>query len=146
MQKPNLDIMKAAIEAAELDRTPFGAVLAMGDEIFVTAANQTKELNDPTAHAGILAIRRLADHIKQTDLSGFTLYSTCEPCPMCMSAVIWAGIDTVFFGCDIPEISHYMDQIEIRTEDIARNSFVDITVRGGILTGDCNQLLEKYSR
>ncbi|CAN5273302.1 hypothetical protein BH23BAC3_BH23BAC3_01980 [soil metagenome] len=146
MQKPNLEIMRAAIEIAEQNKNPFGAVLAMGDEIFVTAANQTKELNDPTAHAEILAIRRLAHQIKKTDLSGFTLYSTCEPCPMCMSAVIWAKIETVFFGCEIPEISHYMDQIQVRADEIRQFGFFDITVRGGILTGECHQLLEKYSR
>lgn len=137
--------MKAAIEIAEKHQTPFGAALAMGDELFVTAANQTGELHDPTAHAEVMAIRKLGEHLKKTDLSGFTLYTTCEPCPMCMSAAIWAKIDTIFYGCDIPLIAKYMDQINLRADKIVGYSFTDIRVRGDIMGQECEILLKNHA-
>src|SRR6056297_4206519 len=145
MIKPNIRIMKAAIEIAEENGTPFGAALAMGDEIFVTAANQTKTLHDPTAHAELLAIRRLSDRLKKTDLSGFTLYTTCEPCPMCMSAAIWARIDTVFYGCDIPTISKYMGEIHLRAGTVAESGFSPTHVKGDIMITECLRLLDKFA-
>lgn len=144
MVKPNLQIMRAAIEVAETNKTPFGAAMAMGDEVFVTAANQTKEISDPTAHAEVLAIRKLGKMIGKTDLSGFTLYTTCEPCPMCMSAAIWAKIDTLFFGCDIPTVATYMDQVLIQTESINKHSFHSINIKGKILNNECEALLKAY--
>jgi len=137
--------MKAAIEIAEKFHTPFGAALAMGDQLFATAANQTKQLHDPTAHAEVMVIRKLGEHLQKTDLSGFTLYTTCEPCPMCMSAAIWAKIDTVFYGCDIPLIAKYMDQINVRAEDLLKAAFLNINVAGGVCEVECRELLRKYS-
>lgn len=143
--KPNKEIMKAAIEVAELNETPFGAALAMGEELFATAANQTDQKNDPTAHAEIEVIRKLSDQLQKKDLTGFTLYTTCEPCPMCMSAIIWSGIETVMFGCDIPTISAYMKQIEIRAEEIAKRSSKKIEIEPGIMASECEELLRKFS-
>lgn len=136
--------MHAAIEIARANQTPFGAALAMGDELFAVEANQTGELNDPTAHAEIMAIRRLGSILKKTDLSGFTLYATCEPCPMCMSAVIWAKIDTVFYGCSIPEISNFMDQINLRAEDLIDKSFGSLNLKGGVLLEENLRLLKEF--
>ncbi len=144
MKKPNFQIMRAAIEIAEANKTPFGAALAMGDEIFVTAANQTKELNDPTAHAEIMAIRKLGEMIGKTTLSGFTLYTTCEPCPMCMSAAILAKIDTLFFGCDIPTIATYMDQILLDAEAVNKHGFHSVKLKGNVLSNECEALLEAF--
>ena len=146
MIKPDIRIMKAAIEIAEENSTPFGAVLAMGDEIFLTAANQTKILHDPTAHAELLAIRKLSERLKKTDLSGFTLYTTCEPCPMCMGAAIWAGIDIVVYGCSIPQISEYMPQIDLLSSDIADKSFRKIVIKQGFMEKECLSLLDTFSK
>lgn len=137
--------MQAAIEVAEFKQTPFGAALAMGDELFATAANQTKQKSDPTAHAEIEVIRKLSDQLQKKDLSGFTLYSTCEPCPMCMSAIIWSGIEMVVFGCDIPTISTYMKQIEIRAEKIIKKSSSKIELKPGFMLSECEALLRKFS-
>lgn len=145
MAESYLKHMKAAIEIAEKHQTPFGSALAMGDELFAVAANQTGELHDPTAHAEVMAIRKLGEHLKKTDLSGFTLYTTCEPCPMCMSAAIWAKIDAVFFGCGIPLITQYMKQINLRAEKIAESGFYEPHIKGGILAKECEQLLRNYS-
>ena len=136
--------MKAAIAIADKHQTPFGAVLAMGDEIFVEAANQTKQLHDPTAHAEVMAIRRLGEHLQKTNLSGFTLYTTCEPCPMCASAAIWAKVDAIIYGADIPTITKFMPQISFRAQDICGQSFTDIKLVHGFMEKECKQLLQKY--
>lgn len=137
--------MLAAIEVAEFNKTPFGAALAMGDELFATAANQTEGKNDPTAHAEIEVIRKLSDQLQKNNLSGFTLYTTCEPCPMCTSAIIWTGIETVVFGCDIPTISEHLHQIDIRADEIIKKSSSNIGLKSNFLFTECEELLKKFS-
>lgn len=143
--KPSKKIMKAVIKVAEVNKTPFGAALAMGDELFAIAANQAKQKNDITAHAEIEVIRKLSDQLQKKDLSGFTLYTTCEPCPMCTSAIIWSGIETVIFGCDIPTVSTYMKQIEIRAEEMIKKSSSKIELKPNFMSSDCKNLLRKFS-
>ncbi len=79
---------------------PFGAVIVKDGEIIATAHNEVIGSNDPTAHAEVLAIRRASEKLGRFDLSGCTIYSTCEPCPMCFSAIHWAKIETLYYGCD----------------------------------------------
>jgi len=79
---------------------PFGAVVSKGDKIISEAYNRVVLTNDPTAHAEILAIRQAASALKSYDLSDCTLYSSCEPCPMCLGAIYWAGIRKVVYACD----------------------------------------------
>jgi len=136
--------MRAAIDVAEKHQTPFGAVLAMGEEIFIEAANQTKQLHDPTAHAEVMAIRKLGELLRKTDLSGFTLYTTCEPCPMCTSAAIWAKIDTIIYGAEIPAITKFMPQISLRAQTVCEHSFTSVNVFHGFMKEECIQLLRKF--
>lgn len=82
------------------DGGPFGAVITSSDgEIISTGNNKVLCLNDPTAHAEIVAIRKACEKLGTYDLSGCILYTSCEPCPMCLSAIIWANIDKVYYGC-----------------------------------------------
>jgi guanine deaminase len=77
---------------------PFGAVVVLEGRIIGRGWNQVVHLNDPTAHAEILAIRNACEHSGSFHLHGATLYTTCEPCPMCMSAAYWARIDKLVYG------------------------------------------------
>jgi guanine deaminase len=77
---------------------PFGAVIVKDDTIIGKGCNMVVSNNDPTAHAEIVAIRQACINIKSYDLSGSVLFSTCEPCPMCFSAVYWANINEVIFS------------------------------------------------
>ena len=79
---------------------PFGAVIVKDGEIIAVAHNEVLGTNDPTAHAEIVAIRKATAKLERFDLSGCELYSTCEPCPMCLSAIHWAGIKKLYFGAD----------------------------------------------
>ena len=80
------------------DGGPFGAVITSSDgEIIATGNNKVLCLNDPTAHAEIVAIRKACKELGTYDLSGCILYTSCEPCPMCLSAIIWANIKEVYY-------------------------------------------------
>lgn len=79
---------------------PFGAVIVMPDGSVVEGTNRVTLDNDPTAHAEVVAIRAAAVRLGTFDLSGCSLYSSCEPCPMCGAAALWARLDTVIFAAD----------------------------------------------
>ena len=80
------------------DGGPFGAVIVMNGKVIAKAHNTVLKDNDPTAHAEINAIRKASKKIKNFDLSKCEIYTTCEPCPMCYSAIYWARIKKVTFG------------------------------------------------
>lgn len=77
---------------------PFGAVVVRGTEIAGTGVNSVTASNDPTAHAEIVAIREATRQLGNFQLSGCDLYTSCEPCPMCLGAIYWARLDRVFYG------------------------------------------------
>lgn len=77
---------------------PFGAVIVRGNEIISTGVNSVTSDNDPTAHAEVNAIRSACRKLGRFKLEGCTIYSSCEPCPMCLSALYWAGIKKVYYG------------------------------------------------
>ncbi len=76
---------------------PFGAVVTMDGRVIGKGGNRVSSQNDPTAHAEIVAIRDACTNLKSFDLAGAVIYSTCEPCPMCLSAIYWANIRSVFY-------------------------------------------------
>ena len=76
---------------------PFGAVVVKDGKIIGKGGNRVSSQNDPTAHAEIVAIREACQNIASFDLTGSVLYATCEPCPMCLSAIYWANIHTVYY-------------------------------------------------
>ena len=78
---------------------PFGAVVARNGEVISKAHNMVIKTHDPTAHAEIVALRRAAALLKKFDLSDCEIFSTCEPCPMCLAAIYWAKIRRVHYGC-----------------------------------------------
>jgi tRNA(Arg) A34 adenosine deaminase TadA len=95
--------MKKAIELSnrgmeEGDGGPFGAVIVKGEKIIAEGNNQVTSKNDPTLHAEIVAIRSACKILNTFDLSGCTLYTSCEPCPMCLGAVYWAQLDKIFYA------------------------------------------------
>ena len=79
---------------------PFGAVIVKDNKIISEACNRVVLNNDPTAHAEILAIRQASLVLKSHELNDCTLYTSCEPCPMCLGALYWSGINKVVYSCD----------------------------------------------
>jgi guanine deaminase len=79
---------------------PFGAVIVKDGAIVAEGANQVTSTNDPTAHAEVLAIREACRKLGAFDLEGCEIYTSCEPCPMCLGAIYWARLSRVYFGND----------------------------------------------
>lgn len=105
-----MDFMKIAIDEArkgieKQEGGPFGAVIVKDGKIISKAHNKVLESNDPTAHAEILAIRKAAKRLGTHNLEGCELYSTSQPCPMCLSAILWARIKKLYFGCSANDAS-----------------------------------------
>ena len=87
-----------AVENIKNGGGPFGAVIVKDGKIIATGANRVTVNNDPTAHAEVSAIRAACTKLGTFDLSGCVIYTSCEPCPMCLGAIYWAHIDKVYYG------------------------------------------------
>lgn len=85
---------------------PFGAVIVKNKEIISVGSNMVTIQNDPTAHAEIVAIRRACKKLNSFSLVGCQLYSSCEPCPMCLSAIYWSRLEKVFFAAGRKDAAH----------------------------------------
>ena len=96
------EFMKRAIElsleSVNKGGGPFGCVIVKDEKIVSEGSNKVTSSKDPTAHGEIVAIREACKKVNNFSLSGFELYSSCEPCPMCLSAIYWARIDKVYFA------------------------------------------------
>ena len=96
------EFMRRAIacscENIKLGGGPFGAVIVKDGKIIAEGANKVTINNDPTAHAEVMAIRNAAKNLNDFNLSGCEIYTSCEPCPMCLSAIYWARIDKIWYA------------------------------------------------
>jgi len=102
-RQPNLEFLRRAIALATENVTsgrggPFAALIARDGEIIAEGVNMVTATNDPTAHAEVTAIRAACKAMNAFTLAGCELYTSCEPCPMCLAASHWARLDAVFFG------------------------------------------------
>lgn len=79
---------------------PFGAVIVKDGEVIATGTNRVTASNDPTAHAEVNAIRKACERLHSFSLEGCEIYSSCEPCPMCLGAIYWAHIDRLYYGAN----------------------------------------------
>jgi tRNA(Arg) A34 adenosine deaminase TadA len=121
---------------------PFGALIVdtRTGERLMRATNNVFAESDPSLHAELRAVRLACKKLKRTSLAGYTMYSTCEPCPMCMSNALWAGLDRVVFGATIADANRYCRQIHIAAKDVARKSDMPCVVEGPVLRKLCNTL------
>jgi tRNA(Arg) A34 adenosine deaminase TadA len=121
---------------------PFGALIVnsrTGSQL-MRATNSVRRENDPSSHAELRAVRLACKKLKRISLAGFTLYSTCEPCPMCMANALWARLDRVVFGATIADANRYCLQIHLPAEELARRADMACVVAGPALRDLCNTL------
>ena len=101
MEEKNKFMLKAidlSIKSAETIGGPFGCVIVKDNKIISEGSNKVTSTNDPTAHGEIVAIRDACLKLNTFNLSGCELYSSCEPCPMCLSAIYWSNIEKIFYA------------------------------------------------
>ncbi len=111
MTEQDKKFMTRAIELAKNgveinDGGPFGCVVVKNGEIVGEGNNRVTSTNDPTAHAEIIAIRDACKHLDSFQLDGCTIYTSCEPCPMCLGAIYWARPEKVFYACTRSDAAH----------------------------------------
>lgn len=130
-----------ARKAAKAGEAPVGAVVVAGGEIIARAHNLKESLNDPTAHAEVLAVREAAIALGSWRLAGATLYATLEPCPMCAGAIVQARMGRLVYGAYDPKAGAAGTLLDI-PRDMRLNHWVSVT--GGVLAPECAALLEEF--
>lgn len=141
--------MKRAIElsvsAVEKGNEPFGAVLVRDNEIVFENENQIYTRNDPTFHAEAGLIRRFCEEKGITDLSDYTLYSSCEPCFMCCGAMVWAKLGKLVYGASDIDLCNFLGVEGSECSKIVfEKSGADIEVKAGILRDEALKVLRDY--
>ncbi|MBM3249449.1 MAG: nucleoside deaminase [Candidatus Omnitrophica bacterium] len=143
--------MRLALKEARKNLTrmqggPFGACIVRGNKVIAGARNTVLK-NDPTAHAEINAIRLAARRLKSFDLSGCTIYSTTEPCPMCFSAIHWARIDKVIYGTSISDAKRIgFNELNISSALLKKIGRARVKIVKGALAGECRRLFKDWNK
>lgn len=144
-------LMREAIALAAQSDFPFGAVIARGGEVLSLGPNLGRQLNDPTAHAEMVAIRRFLATRPADELKGATIYASAEPCPMCMGAILWCGLSRVVFGASLEQVAAKygrQPQIGVPALDVARTMaeaapFLKVSITGGVLAPEALALFDQ---
>jgi tRNA(Arg) A34 adenosine deaminase TadA len=145
------ELMRRAIAAARAGiaagQTPFGAVVVRDGEVVAEAHNTVWADTDPTAHGEVNAIRQAARALKKIDLAGCEMYSTCEPCPMCLSAIHWARIDAVYYGALIADaLAVGFGELCVDAKKLAAMGGSRLRVEEGPLRAECAGLFEEWKQ
>jgi len=136
--------MGIALDEARQADFPFGAVIVRDGQVLARGRNLGRTNGDPTAHGEMIAIRHCLDEHGSTALRGSTLYTTGEPCVMCMGAILWCRVGRLVFAASVQQLATTLDQIMISSADIAAKApFVPITITGGVLADEAMQLFGK---
>ena len=141
----DMRFMRIALEEAALADDPFyfGAVIVRDGEVMARGRNLWNQLQDPTAHGEMVAIRRFLAAHGLEKLKGTTLYSSGESCPMCIGAIFWCGISRLVYGASIAQLATKMDQIMISDAEIAEKApFAEIALTGGVLAEESLRLFK----
>jgi len=137
--------MRLAIETAKSAPFPYGSVLVKDDKVVSAGKSGQTNSFDPTAHAEVNAIRKACADLHSKDLSGLTLYTTCEPCPMCFSASWWAGISRIVFGISLEESAKLSGpEILVSAEYLNGKGANKIEIVGGVLREEVLSLYEDF--
>jgi tRNA(Arg) A34 adenosine deaminase TadA len=121
---------------------PFGALIVgtSTGERLMRGVNAVMRENDPSSHAETRTVRLACKKLGRPNLAGYTMYSTCEPCAMCMANALWARLDRVVYGATIDDAKRYVLQIHIPAKEVALRSDMTCAVEGPVLGELCNSL------
>lgn len=141
--------MNLAIEAARrgiaAGQSPFGAVIVRGDELIAASHNVVWRTTDPTAHAEVTCIREAAKRLSTISLAGCRMYTTCEPCPMCASAIHWSGLDSVSWGATIADAQNAgFRELRMPCERLLQEGGSRVQTFAGMLNAQCAALFREW--
>lgn len=138
-------IDEAARGMSSGDGGPFGVVIAREGEVIARAHNTVLKDNNATHHAEILAISEASSKLKAFDLSGCTIYTTTEPCPMCFSAIHWARIDKIVYGTEISDVKALgFNELTISAQEMKERSGSRLNIISGFMLEECQELLKAW--
>ena len=128
-------------------QSPFGSVIVKDGAVVAATHNTVWRDTDPTAHAEVNCLRAAARALGTIDLAGCTLYSTCEPCPMCLSAIHWAKVDRVVFGATIDDAATAgFAELHVAAVELAKMGGSPLVVEPGLLRADCARLFDEWKQ
>jgi len=136
--------MRLAIEEARNAGTPYGAVVAMGDDILASAGYRVIDKSDPTAHPIITVIREVSAMTRQTTLPGYSVYCTMEPCQMCAAALLWARVGEIYIGLSADEEDYPVRHSRLDRHDLLTRSSPMIMIQRGLLEQECRKLAADF--
>ena len=143
--KQDEQYMRIALDQAKIAEengdVPIGAVVVHKNQIIAKAYNQREQLQDPTAHAEIIALTQAAAALENWHLNDCTMYVTLEPCPMCAGALVLSRMNRLVYGCDDPKAGAVKSLYNIVT-DGRLNHRLEVT--SGVLAGECSKLLQQF--
>jgi tRNA(Arg) A34 adenosine deaminase TadA len=147
----DLDFMRLAIQAAwqglEKGEMPFGACIVGQERIIAVAHNSAKAEMDTTAHAEVQAIREASRRLQRLELTGATIYSTCEPCPMCFTACVWAKLERIVYACRIEDAERAgIRQVPISAARMNQLGQSGVVLVGDVLREDSRKLFDAWRR
>lgn len=135
--------MQLAIDQAKNGDYPFGAIIVRDGQVLALGRNSTRRNHDPTAHAEMVAIRSFLEGHEPEDFKATTIYTSGEPCPMCMGAIIWCGFKRVVYAASIAQLSAKIGQIDVTARQLANATpFTHIELTGGLMSEDALRLFK----
>jgi tRNA(Arg) A34 adenosine deaminase TadA len=143
------ELMQMAIDRCRqglaLGQSPFGCAIAVGDRIASSEHNTVVLTTDITAHAEVNAIRSANLELRSIFLEGAMVATTCEPCPMCMAALHWARVDTVYYGATIADAeSAGFNELQFPAAELLRQGGSPLKLVGGTLAEECKKLFQEW--
>jgi tRNA(Arg) A34 adenosine deaminase TadA len=143
------ELMRLAIdkvrEGLATGQSPFGCAISLGDRVLAVEHNLVRLTTDITAHAEINALRSACRASRNIHLEGAIVATTCEPCPMCMSALHWARVDTVYYGATIADATAAgFNELSISASEIIRLGGSTVKLEGGLLQTECAGLFNEW--
>jgi tRNA(Arg) A34 adenosine deaminase TadA len=136
--------MRLALDEARQADFPFGAVVVRDGSVIARGRNLGRTTRDPTAHGEMVAIRRCVADQGGAALRGSTLYTTGEPCAMCMGAILWSRVGRLVFAASVTQLATRIDQIMLSSAEVAAKApFAPITIAGGVLAEEAMRLFAK---
>ena len=138
--------IEKAMKGADEGQSPFGACIVKDGKVIACDHNIVWSSTDITAHGEIHAIRNACKEINAIDLSGSTIYSTCEPCPMCFTAIHWARIDRIIYGARIEDAERFgFNELKVSNQTLKEIGLSKVEIQGDFMRAECVKLFEYWA-
>ena len=134
-------------EGVDKGQSPFAACIVKEGKVIACDHNIVLESTDITAHGEIHALRNACMNVNDIDLSGCIIYSTCEPCPMCFTAIHWARIDKIFYGADISDAERFgFNELRVSNQMLKELGHTNVQLVGDFMKKECVEVFEYWSK